>query len=198
MKRVGVEKARSRLEAAREALGRIRTSSSFSEFEQAWVALITALNTIHSTLEQSAKASPASDQWYGRKKHERKTDPLLQYLHQARNADEHGIEPIAEHVPGGMFIGAPGEAVHIDYMGPDGKGGREVRLKPVDGKLPTVGVIAPHPRLVPVRNRGVTYAPPHEHLGSKLSEASPSVVATNAVAYHEALLSEAEALVEDK
>ena len=32
-----------------------------------------------------------SQAWFGRKKHERKNDELLRYIHHARNIDDHGI-----------------------------------------------------------------------------------------------------------
>ena len=195
MKRAGITKAETRLAVAREALARIKASSSYQEFEPAWAGLLIALNTVHSVLEQSAQASAESRQWYDRKKLERKSDPLLQYVHQARNADEHGIEPIAVHVPGAMSIGPNGESVHIDYMEISPNGRVEGRFIPVDGKFPTIGFTAPHVRLAPVKNRGVTYDPPREHLGQKLTNgASPLDVATMAFQYHEVLIAEASKL----
>jgi hypothetical protein len=40
------------------------------------------------------------DGGYGRAKHERRNDPLLSYIHHARNADEHGIKDITRVAKG--------------------------------------------------------------------------------------------------
>ena len=41
-----------------------------------------------------------------RKSTGKKSDPLLQYLFQARDDDEHGIDPITTRDPGGFVVGA--------------------------------------------------------------------------------------------
>jgi hypothetical protein len=62
--------------------------------ETLWENFLIAANGIYSKLERGAKTNGKSKAWYGRKKHERKNDPLLSYLHHARNAAEHGIQRI--------------------------------------------------------------------------------------------------------
>ncbi len=193
MIKAAADKANARLNTARQALLAIQNSTSFSEFEPAWVAFITALNTIYTVLEQGAKSNSTSRQWYGGKKRERREDPLLQYLHQARNAEEHGIAPITQHEPGSLFVGVSGESVHIEKMTIDGSGNVKMRLKPVNGKLPTVMATPPQTRLVTVRDDrfGTTFDPPTTHLGKNLTSGSPLEVANLGMAYHEGLVSDA-------
>jgi hypothetical protein len=65
-------------------------------------------STIYSKLEQGAKGCGPSDAWFGRKKYDRKTDPLLRYIHHARNADEHGLEAVTSHDPASLSVGGGG------------------------------------------------------------------------------------------
>lgn len=64
-----------------------------------------AAGTIYTKLEQGAKGHGKSAGWYGRKKKERKDDPLLRYLHYARNSEEHGIERVVVKETGVSFEG---------------------------------------------------------------------------------------------
>src|SRR5690554_4837888 len=96
MKRPAVEKARARLSRASESLSLIEASDSYESFQSAWTDLLIHLNSVYSILEQGSRGNGKSEAWFGRKKNERRTDPLLQYVHQARNSDEHGIEPITK------------------------------------------------------------------------------------------------------
>lgn len=85
----------------------------------------------------------------------RSSEPLLQYVHQARHADEHGLQPIAQIRPGSTTI----------------SGGTIVGPSRIVGGNPAATVIAPgstakvifSPATVVagnVTNRGVVFAPP--------------------------------------
>ncbi len=199
MKQVAIEKAQLRIDRARQALQRIEASKQFDEFESAWGDFLSAIKSIHSIFEASSAKDPKAQGWYGRKVHERRKDPLLRYVHHARNAHEYGLEPVTTHVPGGLGIGTRGEAVHVEYMGParDGSGRQEIVLRPVDGKLPTVRHVEPQAVLVQVKDErfGDTFDPPTEHLGKPLENRTPSEVAALALVYHEKLVEEAERFV---
>ena len=161
------------------------TSSPAVEFN--WEEFLTAAHGIYSKLEQGAKTAPASKVWFNQKKHERRTDPLLTYIHQARNAEEHGIERITartnSHVsvpPGGMVQFIPQET-----------GGWKV------GE--TIGEIG-YPNdivaLVRVHDRrfGNWFDPPTTHLGQEFHDRSALAVAERAIVYLEGILAEAAAL----
>jgi hypothetical protein len=66
------------------------------------------LQPVFTKLEQGAKSHPKSQPWSGPVKHQRRTDALLQYIHQARNSDEHGIQRITDRKIGVQVRGAPG------------------------------------------------------------------------------------------
>ena len=76
------------------ALAMIKAAKSFDEAEAAWTDFLVAAGAIYSKLEQGAKGHNTSEPWFGRKKKIRKDDPLLRYIHFARNSNEHGIERV--------------------------------------------------------------------------------------------------------
>jgi len=199
MKKIAVNKAETRIAKAKQCLQQIEASKSFTEFSSAWTDFLVALNGAHTILEQGAKESPQSRQWYGGKKVERRKDPLLGYLHQARNADEHGLEPIAELKSGSIEIGpsASGAPVHLRslHVSPDGRVSGEFRS--VDGLPPRIVIELPRVRLITVVDtRYMTKCdPPAEHLGSKLTDISPLAVAKLGMTYHEDLVTQAARLV---
>jgi hypothetical protein len=186
MEQIAVDKARRRLEKATGCVKRMEDSRSFSEFESAWTDFLIALNSIHAALELGAKTNPQSRQWYGGKKTMRRKDPLLSYLHQARNADEHGIEPIAAHKPGGVKIGA-GAQLSVIAKTVVNRGKASIKFHPIEG--PGLVIIPPSAELIPVRNQfGNVFAPPTQHLRSILPDVSPLAIARIGFKYHEALV----------
>ena len=91
-----IEQAKIRLQKAEQALSALRSAEYFDDAEIAWSDFLIACAGIYSKLEQGAKGFPKSEPWYGTEKNLRKKDPLLRYLHFARNADEHGIERVTD------------------------------------------------------------------------------------------------------
>jgi hypothetical protein len=195
MKQIAVDKAYKRLQKASACIESIKTSKSFSEFETAWTDLLISMNAIHTALEQGAKTNPQSRQWYGGKKNDRRNDPLLSYLHQARNADEHGIEPIANLKHGGVKISKGGQPRFI-LKTVINHGKEKLELHPLEG--PGIEIIPSRVELVPVRDDRFknVFNPPTEHLGSILPDISPFAIATIGFKYHEELVQAASRLVE--
>lgn len=89
-----IEQAMARLSKAEKSLEALEAAEYFDDAESAWSDFLIAASGIYSKLEQGAKGYPKSEPWFGAEKSLRKTDPLLRYIHFARNADEHGIERI--------------------------------------------------------------------------------------------------------
>jgi hypothetical protein len=85
-----------RLAKAREALQRLAAATTPDEAEVSWSDLLLAGNAIFSKLEQGSKVTGTAVGWFGRVKKTRKDDPLLSYMHHARNAEEHGIEDVTK------------------------------------------------------------------------------------------------------
>jgi hypothetical protein len=71
------------MERAERALDEFREATSYAAAESAWTDLLLASGTFFSKLEQGAKGASSSEYWFGLKKHQRKTDPVLRYIHMA-------------------------------------------------------------------------------------------------------------------
>lgn len=83
----------------------------------------------------------------------RKADPLLQYVHQARHADEHGLAPITQTLPGFTIVHSG------TILGPSViVGGGPSVIAP--GSTAKVEFTATTVAAGPVLNRGVIYQPP--------------------------------------
>lgn len=196
MKKAAIDKSEIRVKRAEAALERIAAAPDFNSFSEAWTDFLLASVSILSILEKGSQVNPTSKQWYYSTKKAGRKDPLVRYIVQARNADEHGIEAVVTHVPGGLGIGKNGESVHIERMSSDENGNMTIHLRPVDGKLPTVEVRNAHPKLVTVYDDrfGDAFDPPAEHLGHPLPDTSPYTVASKMMAYLEQVMTEARSL----
>ena len=190
-----VDQARARLRKAEKALYALKAASNYNEAEDAWSDFLLAASGIYSKLEQGAKTKGSSAGWYGRKKKERKDDPLMRYLHYARNSDEHGIERVAER--GGNLVDPllrgplkfNGRRLYeLTTWAPDGK--------PVKNPAYLYG---PSLTMVVVHDRRFNdyCSPPPEHMGKKIELDDWSLVgfATLGLAYLKGLVAEAEQLI---
>jgi len=176
-------KARRRLEKMSAALEALRPPSTPDAVEAAWEDFIMAAGGLYSALEQGAKVNDKCKAWFGRRKHERKKDPLLRYVHQARNAEEHGIKRITQRNSSAITLG-PGAEVQLMS---DGKSWKAENAKG-DVKLLNDVVV-----LIPVQDArfGDWFDPPTSHLGQELKDASPLNIAALCLAYAQAMLAEA-------
>ena len=195
MKKIAVEKAELRLERARTSLQRAVNSRDFGEFESAWSDFLTYLNTVSVVLKKGAKDNPQSRQWFGDEQRIMRQDPLLRYLHQARNSDEHGIEPIAVLDPGGVGFGHR-QGLHIHNLVAH-PGGFHGTMSTLSGEPVNVRVTPSHARLITVLDDryGDSFDPPKEHLRQRLPDESPHTVGQHGLAYFERLVVEARSRV---
>jgi len=214
MKRAAIEKAKSRLRVAQKAVAELKSCRTYAEFSDTWYVMLTSSKNIYTVLEQGAKGSPQSMQWLGAKKQIRKDDPLLQYMFEARNDDEHGLGSALALKPelheigvagpgfsntvrldGGPFsnVVISGSATAVAFAGGPPPPG--LRVTPLDGKPIQVRRTPATTILVPVIARGNrTYDPPTYHLGQELHDKSPVAVAELNVVYLAGLLDEATGL----
>ena len=190
MKQKAIDEALVRLDRVRQALASFEDSENTrKEFRTAWWSFLLAANSIYSILQQGSKRHGPSEDWFGTKKHERKKDELLSYLHQARNAVEHTIE--GSDAAHGPHVSAGNRWTKVTNDGLDGMG---VRATVLSGKPASVHLHAPGIHLLPVRDRGVVFQPPKQHLGKPLPEHSVKGVIIAAEAYLDAMIKEAQAL----
>lgn len=193
-----VAQASARLRRAKRALAELHGAASFNDAEDAWSDFLLACSTIYSKLEQGSKGNGKSEAWFGRKKKLRRCDPMLRYLHFARNSDEHGIERVTSQAPGNVWKGRklefneriPLKAVQVD----------KVTLLPIRA-LPDAVVTGPTLKMVRAHDRrfGDYCDPPATHLGEPVpfGENFPANVAEVAVPYFEGLIEESRELISE-
>lgn len=194
MNPLAIEKARRGLRVATKALNELSTAKDYTTFADCWYTFLTSIKNIYTALEQGAKASPQSMQWIGGKKQERRNDDLLQYLFQARNDDEHGLQPVTEYVPEkiGLGVAKPGYSTSARYNITIKDGRISGIIQSLDGKPYLIERTPAHARLARVHGRGdVPFDPPTQHMGRPLASSLPVPVATLAIAYFESLVEEA-------
>lgn len=185
-----VDQARARLQKAENATVALKAATSYRDQVSAWSVFLQAASTVYTKLEQGSKSSGASMGWFGTKKSERRKDPLLRYLHFARNCDEHGLEEITQHQ--GTDYGFNGEI-----------SGRSLVVNPIgrprgvyaldDGPAIIPSLVLDRMKLVRVTDSrfGDSADPPCEHLGMQLPEQSPQRLAEAALIYLNHMVEEA-------
>lgn len=180
------------LKLAHEAIVRMKDASDLHQMELAWKSFLHHLDRIWNKAEAHFSRSPKWGGWSGQYHKARKEDPLLRYLFQARNADEHSISEITERAPSSTMInpitpggplrirslitGARGEIVHLDIDTP-------YKIEFVPGRV----------SLLPIENRGQTYAVPLAHMGSPIDPGNVVAVAELAIRFYSGFLDAAEA-----
>ncbi len=191
MKARAVEKARARLKVAEDAVQRMKESDNpMSEFETNWYAFLAAQNSVFSILEQGAKSGGASKGWFDGVKHHRKSDPLLRYLHHARNSDEHSIEGNIERHEMELVSKLPGTKI---TPGSETKSGQP-HIAMTVGQPVDIKVMMPGLRLVAVTDRNVVYAPPNLPRDQQVGDNEPLSAAEACLSHLRRLLAEAERL----
>lgn len=196
MNPAAVDQAKQRLVKAEKALAELISAKNFREAEDAWIDFLAATSAIYSKLEQGAKGNPKSEPWFGHKKHERKNDPLLSYLHHARNSSEHGIERTVSQTPEnrdgfGRPLGFNERIGPFKFQAHDPKTG-ELKAEGdavfAGPTLKAVGVVD--------QRYGDVFDPPRTHLGREIPFSDfADGLATQAITYLKSLLREAESLL---
>jgi len=167
-----------------KALSELVACESADVFKDTWYTFLVAAKNVYTALEQGSKSDPKDRQWFGGVKSIRRSDPLLQYLFQARDDDEHGIEAVTEFVPGSVGIGVAKEGysnhIHIESI----ENGVVKGMRSLDAKPILIEETLPHMKLLTVTARGnVKYNPPIMHLGKSITDTSPAGIAQLAFAY---------------
>lgn len=175
----------------------MQNANSFEKLEEAWSNFLTMANRAYTKLEQGAKDNGKHRAWFGRQKHERRQDPLLRYIKNARDADEHGLERITERASGGIGINFPHGETKSTVVKRGHIGGGQIAL---EFEQPTEISVHAYPagvKLIAVTNYGDRYEAPIEHLGQPIrrthphAHPSPIPVAELAISHLEKLIAEA-------
>ena len=163
------------------------------EFQDHWLEFLRAWKAGYSKVEQAAKDNARELQWFGAVKKERRADPLLRYLFEARNDEEHGLTQSAiarparaifratKDVPSARLIYHEGKIV--DVVGRNGESVAEFSLREEQ-----------ETSLRPVKDRGGNVIPPPTSHFDKPMEPMPHPAPELGLQYLEALIATAEAM----
>lgn len=199
MKRAAFEKATDRVTSAKARLGDLEKSKSYRDARRCWYEFLISSNAVFSILEQGAKGDGKSEYWFGKKRRERKDDKLLRYMHHARNAEEHNTPSVTDVDRQKMVMVANGQPVAAieDMVGNQGKFRQLSDDAPDMTKVTELRIYPERAKLIRVRDRGVDYDPPDEHLGTAIDDGTPIEVARLMTRYIEQMLIEVNGLIVD-
>jgi hypothetical protein len=177
------------LNNAKEALENYKKSKDQFEENKHWCSLVDYLGKSFNKLESISKtASPKFRNLIGLAINERKKNPLLQYVKQARDAYQHSVQEltnleIISNIP-------TGEKFTLTKMDKDSEGNL------VPGEANEYDMFPAAHMLQPVSNYGKIYLPPVYHKGILLKHRDPLQVGILAIEHYENLY-EKLALVEN-
>ena len=123
------------------------------DFESNWIDFLNNLEKIWKKSELECNNISNFQPWQGSFKKERRRDPLLKYLKNARDADQHSIQPITIEKDYEINIISPKEGQTFGF-------GEKIEIK-TEIKEPRIETKA-------FKNRGVIYEPPLKHLNNKI------------------------------
>ena len=144
--------------ACKEKSTALTEASDFNIAASRWSEFLVEHQRWFVRMQQALERGPSAA-WFGLLKGSRKSNPLFQYLHQARHADEHGLERIADAQPGSIGIGLGGGSIHIERLVIE-NGVITQLAGSQDGGPLKIRLTEAHLKLNQVENRGVTYDPP--------------------------------------
>ena len=179
----------------RSAFQSLKQSQRLDDIASSWSDFLIAATRVYSKLGACTKGNGKSEAWFGRITRERRTDPLLQYIHQARNTDEHTVEAIVERILPQLTI-AIGACRVTETTSEDGS--KHIRIESLGGEPARASLTPSRFVLVPVRHTkyGDTFDPPKQHLGTPLKTGTPIEVAGLALSYLERIVNDARKLAE--
>lgn len=182
-----LEAARDELRRARECVDRMSKAASLGEFDDAWKDCIARL----SRFWYKTKASLQGDPRFFNSPHVKeataaqKNDPLIQYISQARNADEHGIDDITLKAGGSVAIN-PTEVDGVRVLKNLSLSSGVLRFEAPHGAVISFepGSVIPQP----VRNRNQEYPVPDQHMGKPIMQKSLIEFGSLGVSFYERIL----------
>ena len=147
-----LRQAKQELTLAWEAVHALSKASTLDQAEIFWRQVLNHLEKVWVKAERSCQPFRAKfEPWQQTYHLQRNSDPLLIYLRQARDADNHSIQEVADVMT--LLSGTFGPPVRIRWSEPE--------------------LVA-----LPVINRGVTYEPPACDVGEGQTTKHPVVLAT--------------------
>lgn len=154
-----VEAAPTQMAHVDEVLGITRgIPLNFIGFEDHWYGFLTNFHGFFTVLEQAAKPSRNSMDWFSEVKKFRRDDPLLLYLHKARNLEEH--EAVGSVFRSGYILRPKTRGVKVRYRDAAGKrmSKPEISLPPFSTSQ--IEIVGPAVRLRTVYDKWGVYSVP--------------------------------------
>ncbi|MGM4967447.1 hypothetical protein AB7714_28395 [Tardiphaga sp. 1201_B9_N1_1] len=193
MKRKDFAAAEDALRRCRDSQKRMQECERDQDFADAWSDFLIGQQRVFSKLSAGATGAKSAI-WIRKVKDARKSDELLAYVHQARHVDEHGLATTANARSSGISVSAANlsKPLFIRNMTvSDGK------IQQLSGENLEISFQAADANLLPVTNRGVTYALPTTHLGRAWESSSALAVSSATMEYLEKLVSDGRGLLVD-
>jgi hypothetical protein len=184
--------AKEKLSIAHSKVAAMRAANDIYALAGLWEEFLTLQQQVFLRLRKAFEHGQ-SQAWSDAVFNEQRTDEMLKYILHARNANEHGIDNITETSPSQLTIKPKeGTTLSVKHMIVDSRGpapwvamDHETMAKAVVSFLPATI------KLVRVRDRGIDYDPPTNHLGQRL-DATPIIVAELTTSYLARKVTEAE------
>ena len=181
MKQSALNHASGRLRLAETAFASMCKPGFEDQFQVHWLDFLVQWKGAYMKVQQAAKDTPQEIQWFGDVNRERKADPLLRYLYEARNDGEHGIDDSARH-SGVKYTGKTFGTWFKLLTNEDDSLLLNAEGKPTiidqNGEVKEIEVTAPESRLVEVKefDGKRVVPPPTSHLGQAM-EPKPHIAA---------------------
>lgn len=184
--------SRTDLEKSKKNLEAMKVSKTLNEYEENWRDFLTNLEKVWIKSERECNDFKNKFQpWQGKFKNERRIDPLLKYVKNARDVETHSIQEIVEKQEGHTTINP------LDRNQPliiknlvigNGQISFDESSQPL--------IIENHkPKVIAISftNQGTVYTPPNFHRGTQLkNHNNPIEIAELAFNYYESYLDEIE------
>lgn len=199
MKLSVLEQAKGRLKLAERAFASICSAGhNRTEFQTHWLDFLVQWKGTYTKVQQAAKDSAQEIQWFGSVNRERRNDPLLRYLFEARNDGEHNTEQSATHKPDRFTFSSEGAELKVRvnddgslYIGQDGR----PSILDEDGPISDISLLPAESRLLPVKEfDGKRIVPPPTSHLDKPMEPIPLNAANLGLVWLSSLVATAEAM----
>jgi hypothetical protein len=159
---------------AKELIVLMSSASNLEEYEEHWKEFLHKLDRGFNKLRDLYKNEKRAQQILNSIYKARTSDPLIAYLMQARNSDEHSMHQITEKMDGYTKIigGAGGGTIDSGVI----EGGMRPSNLKFKGNL-EVQFQAEYLSIIPIISRGQRYDPPNICFGENVSSQIPHQIA---------------------
>ena len=184
-----VWQALSHAQNAFAAFNQISVVAPFAQYEERWISYLSMLDRVWEKAQSACARCPGWEAVREEYVLLRRTDPVLRYLMEARNADQHTIQEVVEDRPLSWLPfeypeGHPlaGQPLPTDEQGRQVVTGGSIVLRWTEPKRVLVAVRG--------RQRGELIAPPQEHLRQPLRGTDPKSVGLAALRFYERMVAD--------